>query len=91
MSSWNLGTRFVENSTADVRLSPLSFSSSTLSLGCCYAYLTYKRDRNWMKFTVLGRASAALLFARAGGALETVAYYEAGMGLLTALVLWSGR
>ena len=44
-----------------------------------------------MKFTVLGRAAAAFLFARAGGALETVAYYEAGIGVLTALVLWSGR
>lgn len=65
-------------------------SLSTLSLGCCFAYLTYKGDRKWMRFSLLGRALGALVFARAGGALQAVAYWEGGMGVLAALVLWSG-
>lgn len=44
-----------------------------------------------MKFSAVGRALAAVLFARAGGALREVAYFEAVIGVLTALALWSGK
>ena len=44
-----------------------------------------------MRFSLLGRAFGAFVFARAGGVLQTVAYWEGDIGVLAALVLWSGR